>query len=159
MRSRVPITVRPDRVCEILSASNAHNDLVRKMRIYQRSGVPHYWVLDPEAETLTVVRWMAEGDLLVQTGELPKQHQGCIQRPEGSSVSCGWDHDVAVGSCVSGEWSAAPGVSACPRAHGWCGGVNAIGACQRSSGRGTKGPLRSCGIPDRTLRLAARFLV
>lgn len=63
----VPITVRPDWVCEILSASNAHNDLVRKMRIYQRSGVQHYWVLDPEAETLTVYRWMAEGYLLVQT--------------------------------------------------------------------------------------------
>jgi Uma2 family endonuclease len=64
----VPISVRPDWVCEILSASNAHNDLVRKMRVYhQRSGVPYYWVLDPEAETLTVYRWMAEGYLVVQT--------------------------------------------------------------------------------------------
>lgn len=63
----VPITVRPDWVCEILSASNAHNDLVRKMRIYQRSEVAHYWLLDPEAETLTVQRWTPEGYLLVQS--------------------------------------------------------------------------------------------
>lgn len=36
------------------------------MRVYQRSRVPHYWLLDPDAETLTVYRWMAEGYLLVQ---------------------------------------------------------------------------------------------
>src|SRR5690606_17824248 len=65
--SEVPIEVRPDWVCEILSPSNAHNDLVRKMRVYQRSQVQHYWLLDPEAETLTVHRWTAEGYLLVQS--------------------------------------------------------------------------------------------
>lgn len=63
----VPIAVRPDWVCEILSASNAHHDLVKKMRVYQRSQVRHYWLLDPEAETLTVHRWTAEGYLLVQS--------------------------------------------------------------------------------------------
>lgn len=63
----LPITVRPDWVCEILSASNAQNDLIRKMRVYQRSQVQHYWLLDPDAETLTVYRWTAEGYLLVQT--------------------------------------------------------------------------------------------
>jgi Uma2 family endonuclease len=61
------IVVRPDWVCEILSFSNAQNDLVRKMRGYQHAEVPHYWVLDPEAETLTVHRWTAEGYLVVQT--------------------------------------------------------------------------------------------
>jgi Uma2 family endonuclease len=65
--TEVPITVRPGWVCEILSASNAQNDLIRKMRVYQRSQVQHYWLLDPDAETLTVYRWTAEGYLLVQT--------------------------------------------------------------------------------------------
>ena len=49
----------------MLSASNASTDLVRKMRGYHEAGVPHYWVVDPDAETLTVYRWTAEGFLLV----------------------------------------------------------------------------------------------
>lgn len=65
--SEIPIATGPDWVCEILSASNAQNDLVRKMRVYQRCRVPHYWLLDPNAETLTIYRWMAEGYLLVQS--------------------------------------------------------------------------------------------
>lgn len=64
-----PITVRPDWVCEILSPSNARNDLVKKMRGYQRGGVSHYWIADPGEETLTVYRWTAEGYLLVLAAE------------------------------------------------------------------------------------------
>lgn len=66
---RAPMTVRPDWVCEILSASNARNDLVKKMRAYQRAELPHYWVVDPQAETLTVYRWTADGFLLVLAAE------------------------------------------------------------------------------------------
>jgi Uma2 family endonuclease len=65
----VPILVRPDWVCEILAPSNARNDLIKKMRVYQRCQVQHYWILDPEAETLSVHRWTAEGYLTVQTAE------------------------------------------------------------------------------------------
>jgi Uma2 family endonuclease len=63
--NHTPITVRPDWVCEVLSESNASNDLVKKMRGYHRAGVPHYWVVDPREQTLTVYRWTAEGFLLV----------------------------------------------------------------------------------------------
>lgn len=63
--SKSPITVRPDWVCEVLSESNASNDLVKKMRGYHRAGLPHYWIVDPREETLTVYRWTAEGFLLV----------------------------------------------------------------------------------------------
>lgn len=62
-----PIEVRPDWVCEVLSRSNASNDLVKKMRVYHRSGVVHYWIVDPDAEVLTVYRWAPEGYLVVQT--------------------------------------------------------------------------------------------
>jgi Uma2 family endonuclease len=51
-----PVRVRPDWVCEILSPSNARTDLVHKLRAYQRAGVPHYWIVDPQAEVLTVYR-------------------------------------------------------------------------------------------------------
>jgi Uma2 family endonuclease len=64
-----PIRVRPDWVCEVLSRSNAGHDLVRKMRVYQRCAVPHYWIVDPEEETLLVYRWTAEGYLVAQSAQ------------------------------------------------------------------------------------------
>jgi Uma2 family endonuclease len=69
LSGEVPVAVRPDWVCEILSSSNERNDLIKKMRVYQRCQVPHSWILDPVAETLSVHRWTAEGYLTVQTAE------------------------------------------------------------------------------------------
>lgn len=64
-----PVATRPDWVCEILSPSNPENDLLKKLRVYQRCGVPHYWIIDPVAEVLVVYRWTSEGYLLVLTSE------------------------------------------------------------------------------------------
>jgi Uma2 family endonuclease len=58
-----PVNARPDWVCEILSASNASNDTVKKLRALHGAGVPHYWLIDPERLTLTVLRWTSEGYL------------------------------------------------------------------------------------------------
>jgi Uma2 family endonuclease len=63
----LPVTVRPDWICEILSPSNQRNDVIWKMRTYQRSGVPHYWLLNPIEESLIVYRWTESGYLLVQS--------------------------------------------------------------------------------------------
>ncbi len=41
------IVEAPDLVIEILSPSTEHNDLVRKKRLYESSGVREYWVVDP----------------------------------------------------------------------------------------------------------------
>jgi Uma2 family endonuclease len=56
-----PIRVRPDWVCEVLSPSTAKIDLVDKMQTLRECGVPNYWIVDPEHETLTVYRWTPEG--------------------------------------------------------------------------------------------------
>lgn len=64
----VPIAHRPDWVCEILS-TNRSNDLVKKKRVYHRHEVPHYWVLDPTHETLTVLRWGREGYVEILAAE------------------------------------------------------------------------------------------
>lgn len=64
-----PLEVRPDWVCEILSPSNKQNDLFKKLRVYQRCQVSHYWIIDPDAEALAVYRWTPEGYLLVLTAE------------------------------------------------------------------------------------------
>ena len=61
-----PIRVRPDWIAEILSISNAETDLGPKLFSYHRAGVPHYWIVDPEHETLTVYRWSPDG-YVVQT--------------------------------------------------------------------------------------------
>lgn len=64
-----PIIVRPDWVCEILSPSNERNDIVKKMLTYQRSRVPHYWLIDPILEALVVYRCTDQGYLLVQSAQ------------------------------------------------------------------------------------------
>lgn len=64
-----PVRLRPDWVCEVLSPSTAKNDLVEKLRTMHACGVPHYWIADPEHETLTVLRWMAEGYLTALTAK------------------------------------------------------------------------------------------
>lgn len=64
----VPIRVRPDWVCEILS-TNRRRDLVAKKRIYHRYEVGHYWIIDPVEETLSVNRWHADGYVEVSIAE------------------------------------------------------------------------------------------
>ena len=60
-----PIRVRPDWVCEVLSPSNQGHDRVTKHDTYERCGVPHYWIVDPKKETLTVYRLTPQGYLMV----------------------------------------------------------------------------------------------
>lgn len=67
--TEAPVKLRPDWVCEILSPSNAGNDNVKKLRAYHRHQVPHYWIIDPIAETLTVHRFTESGYLLVLAAE------------------------------------------------------------------------------------------
>jgi Uma2 family endonuclease len=51
-----PLTLVPDWICEVLSPSHQSNDRVEKRETYFRSGVPHYWLIDPEEGTLEVLR-------------------------------------------------------------------------------------------------------
>lgn len=52
----MPIKIRPDWICEIISPSNANRDTIKKLRIYHRARVSHYWLIDPRDLTLTVMR-------------------------------------------------------------------------------------------------------
>lgn len=58
--AEVPIRVRPDWICEILS-TNKRNDVIKKKRAYHRHEVGHYWLVDPVEETLAVYRWHRDG--------------------------------------------------------------------------------------------------
>ncbi len=63
----LPVEARPDWVCEILSPSTARVDVVRKQRTLHAHAVPHYWLLDPERETLNVLRHQEAGYTVVLT--------------------------------------------------------------------------------------------
>ena len=56
-----PVEVAPDWICEVLSRSNPIRDLWDKMQLYHEAAVPHYWVLDPDRQTLRVHQWAREG--------------------------------------------------------------------------------------------------
>ena len=44
----------PDLVVEVLSPSTRGTDQVRKMALYAKSGVPEYWIADPDRRSLTM---------------------------------------------------------------------------------------------------------
>jgi Uma2 family endonuclease len=54
------VKVLPDWICEVLSTNRA-DDLVKKKRLYHRREIPHYWLIDPRDEILTVLRWTPDG--------------------------------------------------------------------------------------------------
>jgi Uma2 family endonuclease len=50
----------PDLIVEILSPGTAHRDRLDKAQLYARHGVRHYWLVDPDAQTLEAFE-LAEG--------------------------------------------------------------------------------------------------
>jgi len=49
-------TAAPDLVVEILSPGTRRRDLGRKRAVYDRDGAGEYWIVDPEARAVTVLR-------------------------------------------------------------------------------------------------------
>ncbi len=47
----------PDLVVEILSPSTASRDRSIKLRLYERQGVPEYWIVDPDENAVDVWRF------------------------------------------------------------------------------------------------------
>jgi Uma2 family endonuclease len=64
-----PVLLRPDWICEVVSPSNAKDDTVKKLRLYHRVAIPHYWIVDPREATLTVMRWSKDGFVTLQRAE------------------------------------------------------------------------------------------
>ena len=70
----------PDLAIEVLSPSSRRRDEVLKRRLYERTSVPEYWIVDPDLEAVKVYR-LIEGryeksaELSLETGRQP-QHTG-----------------------------------------------------------------------------------
>lgn len=61
----LPPSATPLLVVEILSPSNPQYDLAVKRALYERLGVPAYWVVDPDRPSLLALRW-ADGPYQVE---------------------------------------------------------------------------------------------
>jgi Uma2 family endonuclease len=72
----IPVRVRPDWICEILS-TNRRIDTIKKKRVYHRFEVPHYWLVEPDDQVLSVHRWGPAGYVEVLAAE-----RGEIMRAE-----------------------------------------------------------------------------
>lgn len=57
----IPVKLRPDWICEVVSPSNAKHDTIDKLRLYHQVAIPYYWIADPRDATLTVLRWSSDG--------------------------------------------------------------------------------------------------
>jgi len=79
----------PSLVMEILSPSTARIDRARKRDLYERSGVPEYWLVDPDRNVL---------EALVLEGERYRHAVACSERVR-LAASPGVDLDL------SGVWS------------------------------------------------------
>ncbi|MBI5566214.1 MAG: Uma2 family endonuclease [Chloroflexi bacterium] len=50
----------PDLVLEVVSPDNRHLDVDTKRREYARAGISEYWIVDPQATTITVLTLQGE---------------------------------------------------------------------------------------------------
>lgn len=57
-----------DLVVEIMSPTNRRKDRLRKLEIYRKAGIPHYWIVDPEEDTLESYKLKDESYTLVFAG-------------------------------------------------------------------------------------------
>jgi Uma2 family endonuclease len=61
-----------DLVMEVVSDDNREHDLVTKRGEYARAGVPEYWIIDPQEETITVLALKRREKTYVEHGVFRK---------------------------------------------------------------------------------------
>ncbi len=69
----------PDIVIEILSDTTRRTDEIIKRKLYERYGVPEYWIVDPELETIKVYRLANQA--YVRSVELSKEANDSLTTP------------------------------------------------------------------------------
>ncbi|MGB7218071.1 MAG: Uma2 family endonuclease [Vicinamibacterales bacterium] len=69
----------PDLVVEILSPGTRKTDEVTKRKLYERSDVQEYWVVDPELDAIKVYR--RDGGVFARTAELAAEAGDILTTP------------------------------------------------------------------------------
>jgi Uma2 family endonuclease len=76
---------RPILIAEVLSGSTRRRDRVQKRAFYLAQSIPEYWMIDPEGETITIVR-SGEEDRTVG--------DAFVWQPPGASAGTGLTIDL-----------------------------------------------------------------
>jgi len=74
-------TAAPDLVVEVLSPRTRRRDLGRKRAVYDREGVREYWLVDPAAESITVLRPPGKGGGLTDASVLTSARADRLESP------------------------------------------------------------------------------
>ena len=74
-------TAAPDLVVEILSPGTRRRDLGRKRAVYDRDGAGEYWIADPEARSITVLRRPRAGAGLTDVTVHTLGDSGIVESP------------------------------------------------------------------------------
>ena len=69
----------PDLVVEILSDGTRKTDEIIKRKLYERHGIPEYWIVDPELETVKVYRLTGQG--YTRVAELSREANDTLATP------------------------------------------------------------------------------
>jgi len=77
--TRVHVSGSPDLVIEIGSPGTRKRDETIKRRLYERSGVREYWIVDPELDVIRVYR--REGDTFARAIELSLEADDVLTTP------------------------------------------------------------------------------
>lgn len=73
----------PTLIVEILSPSSQRKDRLQKMRIYQKTQVPHYWIISPEEKTMECFSLQEGLYALVASG----MDEDVVEHPSFSGLS------------------------------------------------------------------------
>jgi Uma2 family endonuclease len=71
---------------EVVSERNRRRDLVKKRREYALAGIPEYWIVDPQKETITVLVKKAKEERYTVYGRFPKGTQAASKLLRGFTV-------------------------------------------------------------------------
>jgi len=74
-------TAAPDLAVEILSPGTRRRDLGRKRAVYDREGVQEYWLVDPAAESIMVLRRPEPGAGLTDMVALTRANGDVLESP------------------------------------------------------------------------------
>jgi Uma2 family endonuclease len=74
-------TAAPDLVVEVLSPGTRRRDKGRKRAVYDREGVREYWIVDPEARSITALRRPRPGAALTDVTTWAAASDGVLDSP------------------------------------------------------------------------------
>ncbi len=74
-------TAAPDLAVEILSPGTRRRDLGRKREVYDREGVREYWIVDPDARSITALRRPAPDAGLTDVRPLTLAEDDVLESP------------------------------------------------------------------------------